>query len=103
MDDMCGGDRNTADNAAMDEQLCEIEASVVTGFEIMAKEEIWEKFGIEATTDRGKANMFIKIKDVKKVTRLTCHHGRRIVECCNSARHQFLRTLAIFRLRKKNY
>ena len=46
---------------------CEIEATVVTGFELMAKEEIEEKLGITASTNRGCVNMVIPLKDVKQV------------------------------------
>jgi len=50
-----------------DGNLCEIEATVVSGFEPLAKEEVEEKFGATAWTSRGRVNMLIPIEDVQKV------------------------------------
>lgn len=49
------------------EKMCEIEASVCTGFEPMAKEELEESFGVNATISRGRINAVIPVSDVKKV------------------------------------
>ena len=50
-------------------ECCEIEASVNTGFEEVAKDEVAEKFGVIATTARGKINFSMPISDAKKVNR----------------------------------
>jgi len=52
------------------EKLCEIEASVCSGLEAMAKEEILEKLGGEVSTNRGRANMLIPVELVTKVCSL---------------------------------
>lgn len=48
-------------------ELCEIETTIVTGFESIAKEEAAEKLGVKTSTARGKLNFKIPVKDVKKV------------------------------------
>lgn len=48
-------------------ECCEIEATVNTGFEEMAKDEVAEKFGVVSATSRGKINFFMPIGDAKKV------------------------------------
>ena len=53
--------------AEQDVECCEIEATVNTGFEEMAREEVAEKFGIVSTMARGKINFFMPISDAKKV------------------------------------
>ena len=54
--------------AEQDLELCEIEATVNTGFEEMAMEEVAEKFGIVSTMARGKINFCMPIRDARKVT-----------------------------------
>ena len=49
------------------EETCEIEATVVTGFEIQAKEEILEKFNVLAVSSRGKINFHLPISKCKNV------------------------------------
>ena len=50
-----------------EEIVCQIEASVVTGFEHLAAEEVREKLGADCTTIRGLISFSVKVKDVKKV------------------------------------
>ena len=54
-------------NAADSSLICEIEASVVTGFETVAAEEVFEKLGILAQPARGKIHFLVALRDVKKV------------------------------------
>ena len=51
-------------------ELCEIEASVNTGLEETAKNEVFEKFNITATSTMGRINFTMPIKDVKMVIHL---------------------------------
>lgn len=46
---------------------CKIEATVVTGLEFCAKEEVKEKIDVECSFDRGKINFEIPVCDVTKV------------------------------------
>jgi hypothetical protein len=55
-----------SDNLKID-SLCEIEASVVTGFESVAAEEVVEKLGVVATPGRGKIHFHVTLRDVSKV------------------------------------
>ena len=49
--------------------FCEIEASVPTGFEDLAKDEVKEKFGVSSVSHRGKINFWIPTDKVKEVRR----------------------------------
>ena len=55
--------------ASMDSEMCEIEGTLPTGFESMSKEEVEEKLGVIAVTDRGKVNFKIPLDQVAKVYR----------------------------------
>ena len=49
------------------ENLCEIELSVVTGFEIEAKDEVFEKIHVKCSQQRGKVTGSMPVRDVRKV------------------------------------
>lgn len=70
-DKMEGGDHLRKElpdfSVCSDGNVCEIEATVVSGFEPLAKEEVEEKFGATAWTSRGRVNMLIPIENVQKV------------------------------------
>ena len=55
--------------------LCEIEASIPTGFESTAKQEIEKKLAVEVTTDKGKANFHIPVEQVTSVSYLCLRNG----------------------------
>jgi len=50
--------------------LCELEVTVCTGFETMAKEEIEETIHLasDVTATRGRVNMLVPIDDAKNVS-----------------------------------
>ena len=48
--------------------VCLIEATVVTGFETMAQDELQEKFGIGSTSTRGSINFEFPIDRAKSVS-----------------------------------
>ncbi|ELT94984.1 hypothetical protein CAPTEDRAFT_229121 [Capitella teleta] len=52
------------------EEYCEIEASIVAGFEPLAEEEIMEKLGVTSTHERGRVNFRMKICDARKALKL---------------------------------
>ena len=47
--------------------LCEIEATVPTGFEELARDEIAEKLGTKGTVVRGRVNFFLPKERAKEV------------------------------------
>ena len=60
---------DTGKGANMEKQhkYCEIEATVTTGFENIAKEEVEEKFGVEAAVEKGHITFTIPVSDVDQV------------------------------------
>ena len=64
-----------------EEIVCQIEASVVTGFEHLAAEEVREKLGADCTTIRGLISFSVKVKDVKKVLGLALGLGLAVLTC----------------------
>ncbi|XP_071134481.1 tRNA (guanine(6)-N(2))-methyltransferase THUMP3-like [Mytilus edulis] len=64
----------TNDNMSTDEKdiLCEIEATVTTGFEPTAMEEAVEKLNAEVSVSRGRIILKVPISKVKKVLELGC-------------------------------
>ena len=69
----------TNDNMSTDEKdiLCEIEATVTTGFEPTAMEEAVEKLNAEVTVSRGRIILKVPISKVKKVIFYFFHIGNR--------------------------
>lgn len=55
---------------AIDDAVCCLEATVVTGFETGAAEEVGEKLAINATAHRGKIRFQIPVSRVKDVSSL---------------------------------
>lgn len=51
----------------LQDDLCEIEATVASGFEDVVKEDVEEKFKIPVDVKRGRVVFKIPQKDVKKV------------------------------------
>ncbi|XP_064633571.1 tRNA (guanine(6)-N2)-methyltransferase THUMP3-like [Lineus longissimus] len=49
------------------DKLCKIEATVVCGFENVAADEVFEKFGVRSSVDRGHITFTLPIKDIRKV------------------------------------
>jgi hypothetical protein len=57
-----------ASSLSMEGKLtCEMEATVCTGFEPMAVDEIAEKLGLTATVSRGRVNVIMPVEDARKV------------------------------------
>lgn len=48
-------------------ELCEIEATVASGFENVVKEDAEEKFNVPVDAKRGRIAFKVPMKDVKKV------------------------------------
>ncbi|XP_013787079.1 THUMP domain-containing protein 3-like isoform X1 [Limulus polyphemus] len=57
-------------NDDFDKPTCTVEATVVTGFELIAKEECEEKIGVGARTERGRIFFDVECKRVKEVSHL---------------------------------
>ncbi|XP_046569139.1 LOW QUALITY PROTEIN: uncharacterized protein LOC124277485 [Haliotis rubra] len=70
---------NVIEGANENIDMCEIEATVATGFEQIAKEEVEEKFGITARAARGKVMAIVPVKDVKKCLELGCVDNIRVL------------------------
>lgn len=84
---MAAPTENVTDGANENIDMCEIEATVATGFEQIAKEEVEEKFGIIARAARGKVMAKIPVKDVKNVRFYVCL-GHMLTEHCYSRRRE---------------
>ena len=52
----------------MTTKLCEIEATVATGFEELAQEEVQEKFGVTSRAKRGSINFEVPISRANQVS-----------------------------------
>ncbi|XP_071082717.1 tRNA (guanine(6)-N(2))-methyltransferase THUMP3-like [Haliotis cracherodii] len=76
---MAAPTENVTDGANENIDMCEIEATVATGFEQIAKEEVEEKFGIIARAARGKVMAKIPVKDVKNCLELGCVDNIRVL------------------------
>ncbi|KAK3102189.1 hypothetical protein FSP39_009469 [Pinctada imbricata] len=64
---------NVAEPESKDlERLCEIEATVATGLEEIAKDEADEKLGVDSRISRGRILLQIPIKNVSKALELGC-------------------------------
>ena len=48
-------------------EICEIEGSVNTGLEYCAKDEVFEKFGVESTMEMGRINFKLPVNEIKQV------------------------------------
>ncbi|XP_067684651.1 tRNA (guanine(6)-N2)-methyltransferase THUMP3-like [Haliotis asinina] len=70
---------NVIEGANENIDMCEIEATVATGFEQIAKEEVEEKFGITARAARGKVMAIVPVNDVKKCLELGCVDNIRVL------------------------
>ena len=60
----CPNDVGTVENS---ELFCDVEATVATGFEEIAKEEAEEKCGIVTKVSRGKINIKIPVEKARQV------------------------------------
>lgn len=57
----------TGDSCQNDPNICEIEATVITGFESVAKEDIEEKLGAEVKAGRGKVTLWLCMEKLPEV------------------------------------
>ena len=57
------GDVKTPEN----ERICEVEATVVTGFEHVAREDVRKRLGCTVKPVRGKIVIFVPFEDLPKV------------------------------------
>jgi hypothetical protein len=58
---------NAPSSSMEDNSTCEMEATVCTGFEPMAVDEIEEKLGLTAAVSRGRVNVVLPVEDARKV------------------------------------
>ncbi len=48
-------------------RICEVDATVVTGFEQVARDDVRKRLGVEVEPVRGKITIFIPFEDLPKV------------------------------------